>query len=351
MNNQIIISVNFPCKKKEEPMKRNVVECLILALLLFVIPLFAMGGAPREENGGETSSAAPAPEPESADTADDFAILDTSTGNVIHVSRLEFLRGGAAAEIPPSYELEAIKAQAAAAYTYYARLREQQEQSPDPALKGADFSANLSIGEKYVTPELMKSRYGDRYEEYYAKLDEAAHAVNGLVLRSGGELIDAVFYAISAGVTESSADIWGGERSYLVPVASPGDCYAAGYRTSAVFSAEELKTALLSVDASLAFGDDPAAWLTDLQRTGSGSVLSLNVGGVSMDGGKFRSALGLRSQNFTFTFADNSFTFTVCGYGHGVGMSQVGAQYMAEQGASWEDILHWYYPGISIEAL
>lgn len=331
-------------------MKRNAVEALALTLLLFIIPLFAMTASPAGEQASPPPAAS-APEPENEDAQDDFAILDTSTGKVIHVTRLEFLRGGTAAEVPPSWEPEALKAQAAAAYTYYARLREQQRESPDPALQGADFSADLSIGEKYVTPELMRTRYGDRYDEYYAKLDEAARAVNGLVLRCNGKLIDAVFHAISPGITECSADVWGGERSYLVSVASPGDSYAPGYQTTAAFTADELRNALLAADSSLSFGEDPASWLTDLHRTDAGSVTSLTAGGKELGGDTIRSALGLRSQNFTFTFADNVFTFTVRGYGHGVGMSQVGAQYMAEQGASWEEILLWYYPTASITAL
>lgn len=331
-------------------MKRNVAEALVLALLLFVIPLFAMTASPREE-AGSPPPAASAPEPESEDAADDFAILDTSTGEVIRVSRLDFLRGGTAAEVPPTWEPEALKAQAAAAYTYYARLREQQRADPDPSLAGADFSADLSIGEKYVTPELMRTRYGENYDAYYAKLDEAARAVNGLVLRCGGELIDAVFHAISPGTTESSEDIWGGARSYLVSVASPGDAYAPGYQTTASFPADELKAALLAADSSLTFGDDPSAWLTEVQRTDAGTVTSLTAGGKEISGAAFRSALGLRSQNFTFSFADSVFTFTVRGYGHGVGMSQVGAQYMAQQGASWEDILLWYYPTATISSL
>ncbi len=332
-------------------MKRNAVECCILAALMFLIPLFAMGGGGAPAEGEEPPPQSLAPQPAAEDVPADFRILDTSTGQVAEVSRLDFLRGAAAAEVSPAWEPEALKAQAAAAYTYYARLREQQRADPDPALKGADFEADLSIGEKYVTPELMQTRYGSRYEEYLEKLTQAAQAVSGLVLKSGGQLIDATFYAISSGVTESSADIWGGERSYLVPVASPGDMYAAGYQTTAVFSQEELKQALLQKDGSLSFSGDASGWITDLARTDSGSVTSLLVCGKEMSGDVFRSALGLRSQNFAVSQGEGAFTFTVKGYGHGVGMSQVGAQYMARQGASWQEILLWYYPGASIEAL
>ena len=332
-------------------MKRSVAEVLVLAFLLFIIPLFSMAAPAPGEEDAPPPPAVSAPEPESGDTEDDFSILDTSTGEVIRVSRLEFLRGGTAAEVPPTWEPEALRAQAVAAYTYYARLREQQRASPDPALQGADFSADLSIGEKYVTPELMRTRYGERYDEYYARLDEAARDVNGLVLRCGDELIDAVFHAISPGATECSADVWGGERSYLVSVASPGDCYAPGYQTEVSLSSEELRAALLAADGSLTLEGDPAAWLTDVRSTAAGSVTSLSAGGRTLGGDTVRSALGLRSQCFSFSFADDTFTFTVRGYGHGVGMSQVGAQYMAQQGASWEEILLWYYPTASITAL
>ena len=127
-------------------MKRIAVECAVFAFLLFVIPLFAMFGTPAAAREEEPPASSPLDTQESEE--DGFSILDTSTGEVVQVSRLEFLRGGTAAEVPPTYEPEALKAQAIAAYTYYARLRDQQRASPDPSLKGADFSADLSIGEK-----------------------------------------------------------------------------------------------------------------------------------------------------------------------------------------------------------
>ena len=327
-------------------MKRIAVECAVFAFLLFVIPLFAMFGTPAAAREEEPPASSPLDTQESEE--DGFSILDTSTGEVVQVSRLEFLRGGTAAEVPPTYEPEALKAQAIAAYTYYARLRDQQRASPDPSLKGADFSADLSIGEKYVTPALMESRYEERAAEYTARLDEAARAVDGLALTYNGELIEAVFFAISSGATESSADMWGGERPYLVAVASPGDSYASGFQTQADFSAEEVREALLSLDSSLSLGEDPAAWLGGSTRTPSGSVLSLTAGGKELSGADVRSALGLRSQNFTAACSGDAFTFTVRGYGHGVGMSQVGAQAMAQQGAAWQEIVSWYYPGVSI---
>lgn len=339
--------------------------CFLLAFLL--LPLLAFTGPSRPavlpEDQAESASPSSLAGTASSSSAsentgageeageDSFRILDTGSGQVLEIGRMDFLRGAAAAEMPMSFETEALAAQMAASYTYYGRLRQKARQSPDPDLKGADFSADVQNWEKYTTPEQMKERWGDNFDEYYAKLTEAAEKAAGYALTYDGEWIDATYYAISAGVTENSRDIWGGNLPYLTAVASPGDTLAAGYRTKAEFSSEELKEALLSSFSELSFSDSPASWIGETVRSDSGSVLTISVCGTELPGGKFRSALGLRSQNFTVSFQEDSFVFTVLGYGHGVGMSQTGAQYMAKQGATFQEILYWYYPGAQLTAV
>ena len=279
---------------------------------------------------------------------DIFRILDTSSGNILEVSRMDFLRGAAAAEMPLSFETEALAAQAVASYTYYGRLREKNRAEPDDSLKGADFSADISKWEKYATKEQMQERWGENFDAYYEKLTQAAEKANGYVLTYNGELIDATYYAISAGVTESSKDIWGGDLPYLTQVASPGDELAAGFLTTERFTAEDLKNALSASFPDLSFPESPEDWFGKLTRSSSGSVTKAVVCGKEVDGGELRSALGLRSQNFTLSQKDETFTFSVKGYGHGVGMSQTGAQYMAKQGSDFKEILSWYYPGAKL---
>lgn len=339
-------------------MKKKIIAFTALILMMIMMPLAALGGAPsalsssQSASSDSSDSAAPAPSssaPKTQNTSEKFfKILDSRSGKIITVSDTEFLPGAVAAEVPPSYAPEALKAQAVASYTYYSNLRQQQREKPDKSLKGADFSADLSIGEKFVTDELMRSRWGENYEKNLSKIQEAVAPVQGQCLKSEGTYINATYYAISAGITESSEELWGGQRDYLTNVASPGDIFAAGYQTTVIFTPDDLKENLSAINSSLSFEGDPSTWLGKTEHTQAGSVKSITVCGKKISGTEFRSALQLRSQNFTFTFADNQFTFTVKGYGHGVGMSQVGAEYMANQGASYQEILAWYYPGASL---
>lgn len=330
---------------------------LLLFLILFLVPLFSLGGsgqtavksssAPSSAKSGAASSqgkvssgTASAP----VKTGAGFQVLDTSNGKVISVDDRTFLYGAIAAEMSPTAPAEALKAQGVAAYTYYSRLRQQQRQKPDSSLNGADFSANPQSWQLYVTKEQMQSRWGGSFDANYALLAKAVDAVFGQVLKSDGELIDATYFAISSGMTETSEDVWGGKRSYLVSVASPGDAFASGYRTNVSLTADQFKAAALKAAPKANLDGDASKWVGTISRTPAGSVGTVQIGGVSVTGSAARGAFGLRSANFTVSYADGKFTFAVKGYGHGVGMSQVGAQYMANQGADYKQILAWYYP-------
>ena len=163
-----------------------------------------------------------------------------------------------------------------------------------------------------------------------------------------GELALAVYHAISGGKTEASADIWGGAVDYLVPVDSPGDPEADGYETVRELDAGHVRRALEARWPGIALGEDPGGWFSGWERSGSGSVLRVQAGGQELEGGALRTVLGLRSANFTADYRDGRFTFTVRGYGHGVGMSQTGAAAMARDGATYEEILAHYYPNTEL---
>ena len=337
-------------------MKQKVICCFILFLLLLLLPLLAMGGhstddkPPKESeipssSSLEESTPAPSTTPPEAEEASDFKILDKSTGQVITVSDRDFLYGAIVTEMMPSEEEEALKAQGVAAYTYYSRLRHLQRENPDPELKGADFSADMENWNIYVTKEQMQERWGDTFEGYYEKLTKIVDEIYGQTLQYDGELICAVYCAISSGQTESSEDIWGGECSYLIPVASPGDAFANGYQTSVSLTEEQIRSTIEKEWPDCNLDSDPSSWFGGSQRTGSGSVETIEIGGQSIKGADVRTAFSLRSSNFEVNYSAGTFTFTVTGYGHGVGMSQAGACYMAGQGTNYRDILSWYYPG------
>lgn len=330
-------------------MKGKVVLALILFLIMILVPFLSMGAkisdktsASSRQNQSSSSagnSAAPL-----VQSTSQFKILDTKSGKIVTVDDHSFLYGAIVTEMSPDAPPEALKAQGVAAYTYYSRLREQQKQNRASTLNGADFSADTQGWQIYVTNEQMKERWGNLFDTYYNKLTPVVDAIYGQVLKSDGDLADTTYYAISSGNTEASEDIWGGKRSYLVSVASPGDIFAGGYQTTVTMTADQFRTAVLKSVPKANLSGNAATWVGEIKRTTSGSVKSVQIGGATVTGNDARNAFGLRSANFTATYSGGSFTLVVKGYGHGVGMSQVGAEYMAAQGSTYQQILAWYYP-------
>lgn len=270
-----------------------------------------------------------------------FKIMDNANSSVFTIPENEFICLSVATEMPPSFSDEAIKAQAVASYTYFTHLKETSNDDYDFSVDS--FSANL-----YTTKEQLKEKWGSNFDTYYSKFSSNVDSVFGQKIKSGDETIVATYHAISAGNTEASVDVFGGEKSYLVPVPSPGDLFAPNYQTSCEFSADELKEHLTSQWPEIDLDPDPAQWISEIQRTSSGMVKSVKIGSIYTDGSGIRTLLSLRSPNFDVTYSDNKFTFKVRGYGHGVGMSQYGAEYMARQGSTYIEILNWYYPGTTV---
>ncbi len=349
-------------------MKGTTVLRILLFFSMLAIPFLAMGANPAK-GAAPVSSEPPSSSPVSSESQPSdpsssssqpaataapqslltgFKILDQSSGNVLEVSDRDFYYGAIVTEMTPEDSPEALKAQAVAAYTYYSRLREQQLQKPSEELKGAYFTADCKNWNVYVTKDQMKERFGSQYDAYDQKLSQIIESVYGQTLQYQGELALTTYYAISGGKTEAAADIWGGSCDYLVPVASPGDMFADGYQTYVTLTEEQVKNAVTKKWQDADLSGEPAVWFGEMKRTGSGSVETCLIGGKEAKGSEIRTAFGLRSANFDVAFQDGSFTFTVKGYGHGVGMSQVGAEYMADQGSNYEEILAWYYPGTTL---
>ena len=271
-----------------------------------------------------------------------FRILDTSTGEVVTVADKDFCYGAVAYEMPPSYEKEALKAQCVACYTHFSRWRVRQRQQPDPDLKGADFQADLSRGEYYLDDAFLRKKWGSLYDSCHQYLCEAVDECFGEVLREeDGSLLQVAYCALSSGTTERAEDIFGYASKHLQSVASPFDKAAPSYCTTVTHSCDELLKVLDGQNKTTLHQ------LGDCQRTQAGSILSLTVGEHTYTGEELRQKLGLRSANFTIKDTPEGWTLTVLGYGHGVGMSQYGANEMAKQGAGYREILCHYFSPVS----
>lgn len=358
-------------------MKKLILLILISITAMALLPLIAsLGKTPVPENNStreaaaepsiqspdkQNSSIEPSQPPSSENTPPEssknntentkavFKIFDTSSGEVVTVPDREFCIGALAYELPPSAEPEALKAQCVACYTHFCRLREQQKANPDEELHGADWAADLSADEFYLSDDAMKKKWGDLYKTSRQQLEQAADDCTGLVLTdSNGVLIDAAYHAMSGGVTESAADIFGKEDPHLQPVASPWDKAAEDYCTTKKISEKDFVRLLTAENKSLSEKDILAETKFNAVSTDSGAVKTITIAKQSFSGASVRSIFSLRSAHFTLRHVKKQFVFTVYGYGHGVGMSQVGAEGMAAQGATFREILLHYYTDTTI---
>jgi stage II sporulation protein D len=278
-----------------------------------------------------------------------FRILDQTTGKVVEVSLRDYVRGAVASEMPVSFHSEALKAQAVAAHTYALHHHYTQLETPDPALQGADFAADPSNRKVYITEEIARDFYGEEYADaYWAKICEAADSVLPYILEYEEEPIVAAYHAISAGQTEAAENVWIGSADYLQPALSEGDYLAPDYEVETVIAIDDVRRALESAYPEMDLSGDPETWFAQPERSQSGYILSIAIGGVEVPGKDVRTLFDLRSHNMDIAYTDAGFRFITYGYGHGVGLSQYGADFMARQGYTYDQILDHYYQGATL---
>ncbi len=319
--------------------------CLCCYVLFFLLSLPMLGAAAEDEPAKPSSPSTPTvptdTPSESPEATAVFKVLDADAGVIYTFTERDFLIYTVAAEMPASYPEEALKAQAVASYTYYT----YQKNRKLDGMHGADFSDAPSFPEAY-SADALKTRWGDQHDTYLKKIADAVDAVAGETVRYKGEPIFAAYHSCNSGRTASSKTVWDTDYAYLQSVVSSGDALSPTQVSTVTVSDKELAAAFpklnLTGDASAWFSGKPAV-------AEDGTVTAITIGGQTLSGRDVRSALGLRSACFTVTRGDGGFTFTVKGYGHGVGMSQQGAKAMAEQGFSYREILKHYYTGVTVE--
>lgn len=356
-------------------MRQRILPVLVFLLAALLLPPLALGKFPAlslpsfapqsadEEDLGWIGESAPSSQASRAEEvmlpADsplditEFKILNSATGQVETVSVRDYVRGAVAAELPATFHAEAMKAQAVAAHTWALHCALTQRENPDPALKGADFSADPDHLKGYARSEDIKATYGNMADEYWDKITTAADSVMDYVLLYDREPIQAVYHSCSIGVTESAENVWQASVPYLVPVESEGDLVAPAAEAEVTFTSAEMRALLTAAFDGLVLGDNPALWLSPVSYTESGYIMDIKVGNLTVTGKEVRAALDLRSASFAISYdsAEDLFTIHTQGYGHGVGLSQYGADYMARQGADFKEILTHYYTGVELAVL
>ena len=265
----------------------------------------------------------------------------------VELSVEEYLQGVLRGEMPAAFHMEALKAQAVAERTY---LYYQMAAGAKGSHPRADVCTDPACCTAYLTEEAAREKWGVAFEECNEKILEAVAATDGQVMYYGGEPIMAVFHSSSAGMTATSGEVWTADLPYLVSVESPESAdNVPNYYSVNTFTAEEFRERLSAVYPTAKWEEKVSGWVGDVVRTDTGRVESATIGGVEVSGQELRRIFSLRSTSFSIDVGEEDITFRVTGYGHGVGMSQYGANTLAQEGKSWQEILQWYYTGITIE--
>ena len=267
-----------------------------------------------------------------------FSLLRKESGKIEKISANDYLCGVLAAEMPASYETEALKAQAVAAYTFALYRKERTKEK-------YDITDDYKTDQSYTPLSQAQEKWGEKSSEYTAKIKSAVASVSGMYLSYENKTALSVYHAISSGKTESCKEVWGNDIPYLVAVDSAFDKTSPSYISTLTLSAAELKEKLKGYTITGSAQD----YFKNIKKTDSGRVKTLNLCGKEVTGSDIQKALSLRSAIFDVVCQNDSFTFTVYGYGHGVGMSQYGANAMAKQGSSYKEILYHYYKGCKIK--
>ena len=338
-------------------MKLYSILTLFLLLTMLFVPLFSLLGSENdkvysnginisetaEKENSKTQKEDKAEDDNGSNNGDDtpsIAVKRVSSGKVEQVDLFDYVVCATAGEMPPSYEKEAIKAQAVAVYSYALYLKN------NPVSDDNDLTDDPSVHQAYSSREELKKKWGESYEKNISKIEEAVKEVYGEYLTYDGKLIKPAFFALSNGRTNSAKDVWGNDVPYFQSVTSDYDKLSASFTSSFEFEESELCQLL----SKISDGKIKEISIDECVTTASGYVKNIEISGERFTGEKIRSALSLRSGSFTVEQNGDTYKFICSGYGHGVGMSQYGANGMAKNGSSYEEILKHYYSGIEIGA-
>ena len=243
----------------------------------------------------------------------------------------EYILGVVLGEMPASFELEALKAQAVVARTYTVRANHHEN---------ADICTDHTCCQAYCAP---KDYTGSA--SALQKVRKAVEDTAGEIVTYQGKPIEATYFSCSGGRTEDAVAVWGQDVPYLQAVDSPGEEKAANYLKTTSMTAGEFAYAFGGLSGP------PSNWIGDITYTKGGGVDTIQIGGTVYKGTQVRQLLGLRSTAFVITVVGSSVTITTKGSGHRVGMSQYGADAMAVSGSDYEDILAHYYPGTALQGI
>ena len=259
-----------------------------------------------------------------------YITIKRKSGLITNIEIEEYVIGVVGAEMPVSFNEETLKAQAIIARTYAVNV-----------LNKGNILTDNSSTQNYKDNEELKKLWGSNYDKYYNKIKKAVNDTKGIYLTYDGKIIDAVYHSTSNGQTEESKYVWGTSKPYLVSVDSPYDVTNKSFNYEKFLSYSEISKKLnMEIDENLSF--------EILSYTTSKRIDKIKINNKVFSGVELRNLLGLRSTDFELNLQDDGIIFKTKGYGHGVGLSQYGANGMAKAGSNYEEILLHYYKGVKL---
>lgn len=300
-----------------------------------------------QENSQEKSSKEQEDKPYEYKNYAKIRLLHKKTGEVEEVPLDQYLCHVVSAEMPADFEQEALKAQAVVArtYTIYKVNHKKHDNS--------DICDDSTCCQAWVSKEDRLARWEEnKRESNWKKIEQCIKQTNGKIITYENQPINAFFHANSGGITELPVNVWGGTNlPYLQVVETAGEEGYTQYASEVEFSYQELLDKLKEKYADIAIHFENQEEVKILEYTDSHRVKTIKFGNHEISGVEARSLLGLKSTNFEMTKTEGKIKFTVKGYGHGVGMSQTGADTMAKQGKNYEEIIHHFYANVEIKEI
>lgn len=273
-------------------------------------------------------------------------MLHTKTNTIEEVKLDDYLYGVVSSEMPASFEEEALKAQAVVARTYTI----YKIQNSGAKHKGADICDNSACCQAWISKDDRLAKWEESSRQSnWEKIVQAVNSTQGKMIIYEGKPINAFFHSNSGGKTETTLNVWGGSGyPYLQAVATAGEDAYSQYSSEATFSKQDFINKIKAKHSDFSIDFSAQDCIKVLEYTDGDRVKTIQIGNLQLSGVEVRTLLNLRSANFTVAIEADNITFKVVGYGHGVGMSQTGADSMAKQGSNYEEIIKHFYTGVEI---
>lgn len=271
-------------------------------------------------------------------------LLHIRDGSIEEIDLDTYLYGVVASEMPASFDIEALKAQAVVARTYTIyQIRNGSKH------ENASICDSVACCQAWISKENRFARWEENMrEEYWSKIVRAVNETKGKIIFYNNEPINALFHSNSGGKTELAINVWGGNFPYFQTVETSGEDTYTSYNSEIKISKDELIKIMLENYPEFKIDFEKEEAIKIVEFTEGERIEKIKIGNTEISGVEARKIFGLKSAKFNFEISEDSIEFKVIGYGHGVGLSQCGSDLLAKQGKKFDEIIKYYYKDVAI---